>query len=471
LSDVENPAQRPVANRLAANPVAGVAVAATNGTTSSGGAKALSDCDQFEVDRSMNIDVSSGSGHLAQPVASHSSIGIRMPMDQQKQYLMDFSLGLINRTGAYIVCRDLLEELPGYFPEVRYWRAIRRHRPEGLLRRIAGRLMLHEISLLRGRDTLLWPEGRPTPGRRRLFLDPLYVLRSRLDPEDIVQCHDIGPVTHPELFGADRSNLYEAAYEKIRSVGPGVVCVSDSTQRAFRARYGDSFRFLQTVAQYVRPGVLSGSTEPVPGLARPFLLTVGALELRKNYLRVMDAYAQSGLHERGVSYVFCGARGIGAAEILAKAARTPGVVALGYVSEPQLRWLYQNGCGFVLPSLLEGFGLPPIEAAQSGLVPMVSAGGAQEEAIAGAAVLVDPESTESMTQGMLRLVEMPPEERAALLCRAVRRGQTLTYRRYIDGWDKVLRHNGRFPDTDGWAASDPEEQAGELGQAPGRPGG
>lgn len=379
-------------------------------------------------------------------------------MSDKKQYLLDFSLGLINRTGAYVVCRDLLQELPGYFPDVRYWRLLRRQVPDGLARRVAGRLMLKEISLLRDRPVLQWPEPPPMAGRRRVFLDPLYVLRAQLDREDIVMCHDIGPVSHPELFGDNGPGLYLPAYEKIQRVGPGMVFVSDASQRAFRDRFGDRFRFLQTVAQYVRPGVLTGETAPVPGVRPPFLLTVGALERRKNHLRIIEAYERSGLHQRGVSYVFCGARGLGAEAILEKAARTPGVMALGYVAEPQLRWLYLNGCGFVLPSLLEGFGLPPIEAAQRGLVPMVSAGGAQEEAIGGAAVLVDPTSTEAITQGLLRLVDMGQAEREDILRRARRRGEILTYNRYIAGWDKVLSRNAGFSHTDGWAASDPEEQ-------------
>lgn len=379
-------------------------------------------------------------------------------MIQQNQYLLDFSLGLINRTGAYHVCKDLLHELPGYFPEVRYWRILRREVPDGVLRKIAGRLMLHEIGLLRDRPMLRWPEGRAVPGRRRLFLDPLYVLRAQLDRDDIVLCHDIGPVSHPELFGEHRFQIYSAAYEKIRQVGPGMVFVSDASQAAFRARFGENFRFFQTVAQYVRPGIMEGATEPVPGVTQPFLLTVGALEPRKNYPRVMEAYRRSGLHERGVSYVFCGARGDSAREIVEQAERTPGVSALGYVSEPQLRWLYQNSCGFVLPSLLEGFGLPLIEAAQRGLAALASGGSAQEEAIGGAAILVDPTSTESVMEGMLRLVELSAAERQALVERAVRRGQTLPYERYIAGWDKVLARNDRFEATDGWAASDPEEK-------------
>ena len=375
----------------------------------------------------------------------------------RRQYLMDFSLGLVNRTGAYVICRDLLQELPGYFPQVRYWRTISKETPQGWHRRIAGRLMMLELEYGRSLPLPDWTEGTPVAGRRRLILDPLYVLRSKLERDDIVQCHDVGPVTHPELFGPAIHALYEEAYQKIARVGPGMVFVSDATQSAFRDRYGDDFRFFQTVAQYVRPGVLDGETAPVEGVKPPFLLTVGALERRKNHLRVLDAYAQSGLHERGVGYVFCGARGIGADAILEKAARTPGVTSLGFVTEPQLRWLYKNGTGFVLPSLLEGFGLPPIEAAQRGLVSIVSRGGAQEEAIGGAAVLVDPDSTSSIRDGMLQLVEMPESDRREILLRGQRRGAILTYGRYIQGWNRVLERNDKFIGTDGRAASDPEE--------------
>jgi glycosyltransferase involved in cell wall biosynthesis len=375
----------------------------------------------------------------------------------QHRYLMDFSLGLVNRTGAFIICRDLLDELPEFFSEVRYWRMFLKTTPDGLPRKIAARLMMYEIRMLRGSDRFQWPDGRALPNRHRLILDPLYVLRSKLEPTDIVQCHDVGPVTHPDLFGPSISGLYREAYDKIRRVGPGMVFVSDASQAVFRSRFGDNFRFMQTVAQYVRPGVLSGQVEPVPQISTPFLLTVGALELRKNHLRVIEAYARSGLHQRGISYVFCGARGIGAAEILEKANATPGVIALGYVSEPQLRWLYQNGLGFVLPSLLEGFGLPPLEAAQRGLVPMVSAGGAQEEAIGGAGILVDPESTDSIQAGLVGLVDMSAEQKRALLERATRRGETLPYARYIAGWKKVLLRNNRFENTNGWASEDPEE--------------
>src|SRR5687768_2507718 len=118
----------------------------------------------------------------------------------QKQYLADFSLALINRTGAYYVCRDVVERLPDYFAGIRYWRFVLSRRPDGLFRKLLARAMLMEISRLGASDKV--PRlGRSGLARLpTLFFDPLYVLRARLEARDIVLCHDVGPITHTELF-------------------------------------------------------------------------------------------------------------------------------------------------------------------------------------------------------------------------------------------------------------------------------
>jgi glycosyltransferase involved in cell wall biosynthesis len=361
-------------------------------------------------------------------------------MNEQK-YLADFSLALINRTGAYFISRDIVESLSRHFYRVRYWRMNFAHPPQGLFRQILARLMIKDIDWLASTDRFRWPDAYLRGRLPTVFFDPLYVLRSRLTSDDIVLCHDVGPVSHPELFDASTTTHYEDAYEKIRAAKPGMMFVSESSKQAFRSRYGDDFRFLCSVPLYVRPSALKGELVPIEGISPPFLLTVAALERRKNYLRVMEAYTRAGLHSRGIGYVFCGPRGNATEEILAAAAHTPGVIACPYVSESQLRWLYANATGFVLPSLLEGFGVPALEAAGAGLVPLVGGGGAQEEAIGGNGVLVDPTSVDSIVAGLETLVGMKYDERAALVARARAHAETLTLDRFLGRWQAVLENN------------------------------
>lgn len=361
-------------------------------------------------------------------------------MDQQ--YLADLSLALINRTGAYFISRDIVEALSDYFYRVRYWRFNLDSPPDGLLRKVLARLMLKDLGWFMHARTFYWPaayrDGRRLP---TVFFDPLYVLRADLHPEDIVLCHDVGPVSHPHLFDESTTRSYEAAYTKIRSVKPGMVFVSDASRSEFQRLYGCDYRYLHVIPLYVRPAAWNGSLVPVEGVSPPYLLTVGAFEKRKNYLRVIEAYASTKLYGEGITYVLCGPRGNATEEIRALAAATPGVTALSYVSEAQLRWLYANASGFVLPSLLEGFGLPALEAAQVGLVPLVSRGGAQEEAIGGNGILVDPGSTTSVANGLQALAHMSESERAGIIGRAQAHAETLTFSRFQRSWEEVLRRN------------------------------
>src|SRR6266436_6539477 len=251
--------------------------------------------------------------------------------------LLDCSLSLINRTGAHYIC----EELAAAFGDkgiLRRWRLLGQPLPTGVARKIFGRLMLREITLLGTSSRFLWPEPKAVK-LKRLFLDPLYVSRSRLESSDIVLCHDIGPVSHPELYDSGTVDAYEKAYTKIATVQPGIVFVSNASRRAFEARFGTNFRFLKAISLYVRTGSLAGHVEAIPGIQRPFFLTVGALETRKNQRTAIEAFGRYGFARRGISYILCGAKGEGAEEIVATAARTSGVTVLGYVSDAQLRWL------------------------------------------------------------------------------------------------------------------------------------
>lgn len=361
------------------------------------------------------------------------------------QYLADFSLALINRTGAYYVCRDVVAHLGEFFPEVRYWRLQLKREPPPLQRKLLGRAMLMELTHLDMTKRLL-PQRRPrTPGQPTLFFDPLYVLQSSLTAQDVVLCHDVGPVTNPDLFDTGTTQLYHEAYGLIAASKPGMVFVSEASRQQFAARYGEDFRFMEVVPLYVRRAASAGQAEAPDGIKGPFLLSIGALERRKNYRRTMEAFARSRLHERGYSYVICGPRGNDSEAVQQLATKTPGVTVAGYLTDANLRWLYSNADGFVLPSLLEGFGLPALEAGQYGLVPMVSAASAQTEAVGEGAIAVDPTSVPDIAQGMIRLTIMSPSERRRRVDLLAERVRELSFDRYLENWSRVLSdpHNGR----------------------------
>lgn len=351
--------------------------------------------------------------------------------------LADCSLSLINRTGAHYIVQELTHSLGHHFSYIRRWRLLSERLPEGLVRKILGRMMLKELGLLRDSSILQWPEPR-VDSMRRLFMDPLYVLRSELTTADIVLCHDIGPLTHQSLFSPSVSKLYELAYGKIQKAKPGIVFVSATTSKAFVELFGTDYRFLQTIPLYVRSSSAVGEARKPLGIEGKYILTVGALERRKNQVNAIRAYHATGLAREGIGYLLCGSRGEGSSEILEEANRTPGVKVLGYIDDAELRWLYRNALAFLLPSLLEGFGMPALEVASFGVIPIVSANSALEEAVGGLGISVDPISVSDIAKGIESACEMPTADRKACSEALIKHAASYSPDRFLSAWDALL---------------------------------
>jgi len=134
--------------------------------------------------------------------------------------------------------------------------------------------------------------------------------------------------------------------------------------------------------------------------ARRYLLAVGTLEPRKNHARLIRAFGRA---RPECDLLVAGARGWLCGETERAAAETPRVRLLGRVSDAELRTLLAGADALCYPSLLEGFGLPVLEAMAAGRAVLTS----RIEPLAGlagdAALLVDPEDEEEMAEALRRL--------------------------------------------------------------------
>ncbi len=142
------------------------------------------------------------------------------------------------------------------------------------------------------------------------------------------------------------------------------------------------------------------------GVDGPFLLSVGTLEPRKNLPRLVEAYERirATLPEPW-PLVLVGPSGWGA-----RVKPEAGVVLTGLVTPPELSALYAMARLLAYVPLVEGFGLPPVEAMAFG-TPVVAS---PLPSTAGAAYEVDPLDTDSIAAGILT-VATDEEERARLV--------------------------------------------------------
>lgn len=348
---------------------------------------------------------------------------------------VDFSLAIYNKTGKFFIGRDVISNNRDLISDVYYWRFVRKELPKGLPAKLIGRAQALESN---------WrAEGRPTvwPCRRcvrpTIHLDPATIAYTDLGPADIVLCHDLGPVTHPSLFSVDVSTLYRHAYQRVAERSPRIVCVSRASQQALNDFLGCSIRS-EVVYPPIRKDLVQMTPIAVPDVAPPFFLSVGSIGNRKNQKEVIRAFAASGLAEKGMSYVICGSREPGAEEVVALSRSTPGVKLLPYVSDGELAWLYRTASGFVLMSLLEGFGVPVAEAIDYRLVPVVSQGSVLEEVAGAGSLSADPGDARDIAEKLIHLAEMGAEEkeqRVALLTQSILR---FSMSSFTAGWRRVL---------------------------------
>jgi glycosyltransferase involved in cell wall biosynthesis len=158
------------------------------------------------------------------------------------------------------------------------------------------------------------------------------------------------------------------------------------------------------------------------GLSRgPFVLSVSTLQPRKNFRRLIQAFAPLAERHPELSLVIGGGKGWRYEEILAEPERVGiagRVLFPGFVDDSDLPALYSAAVALAYPSLYEGFGLPVLEAMACGTPVIASDRSSLPEVTADAGLQADPFDVEAWTAGLAMLVE-DTELRESLVTRGL----------------------------------------------------
>ncbi len=139
-----------------------------------------------------------------------------------------------------------------------------------------------------------------------------------------------------------------------------------------------------------------------------FILSVGTIEPRKNFARLIAAYGQL-RRQTGLPHalVVAGRNGWLYQDIydqVAKEGLNEHVRFIGFVADDDLPALYTLADLFAFPSLYEGFGLPPLEAMACGTPVVTSNRSSLPEAVGSAALQVEPEDNDALADAMARVL-------------------------------------------------------------------
>jgi glycosyltransferase involved in cell wall biosynthesis len=166
------------------------------------------------------------------------------------------------------------------------------------------------------------------------------------------------------------------------------------------------------------------------GTNDPYVLYVGVWMSHKNLERLLAAFALVSHEHPDLKLAMTGKPRPGYDNILSIAWRldiADRVIFLGFVPEDLLPALYAGSSCFALPSLFEGFGLPALEAAAAG-APVVTANvSSLPEVMGKGAHYVNPESVESISSGISRVLD-DREYRLRLVASGQQRAQQFAWR-------------------------------------------
>lgn len=149
------------------------------------------------------------------------------------------------------------------------------------------------------------------------------------------------------------------------------------------------------------------------GIQKPYIMTLGRLEEKKNTVRLIEAFNQFRANTKDhYQLVLVGKPGYGYKKVKEAIHTSPyraDIIEPGWVKESDIPVLLREAVLFVYPSLYEGFGLPILEAFAAGTPVVASTGSCLEEIGGKAAVYVDPHDVSAISARMMSIIDNPQQ--------------------------------------------------------------
>lgn len=242
---------------------------------------------------------------------------------------------------------------------------------------------------------------------------------------EAITIHDLDFLDHPERTEREIRRDYPALVRAHALRADLVVANSQFTASEIERRLGVARDRLVVCS----PGAPAWAPRPTSAPQGPVLF-MGTLEPRKNVGLLLKAYARLLADNPTAPELWLAGRATDAAEPwlreMAKAPLAGHVRHLGYVDAHRRYDLYAGASMLVMPSHLEGFGLPVLEAMTVGVPVIVSRRGALPEVVGDAGQIIDPDAPDELTAAMQRYLAHP-EKAAVASARGLRRAQAFSW--------------------------------------------
>jgi glycosyltransferase involved in cell wall biosynthesis len=328
------------------------------------------------------------------------------------------------------------------------------YRNPALVGTYGGESGVEEVSLSAG-SVIGWDQvAVPAAVRRHgidLLFNPKYSIPLRAPCPAVWVCHGLDWYVMPWASRLVDRLSHRFLVPRYASRAAAILAVSEVTRRHVMQYLSVPPERVVTVYS----GVDDGFRRPLEesrlreirakySLPPRFLLYAGAIYPPKNFTRLVRAYAQVG-PGRGIPLVVAGGENRFLSEGELREPEALGIAEWvrwpGWVDQDDLAGFYALADALLLPSIFESCGLPVLEAMAAGCPVVTADRYGTKELAEGAAVLVDPESVESIASGITRVLD-ESTLRSELIAAGRIRSRDFTWRRCATETLSVLERIG-----------------------------
>ena len=225
----------------------------------------------------------------------------------------------------------------------------------------------------------------------------------------IITVHDLRFYRFPRTYTFPRYIFLKYKVRKSVKAANHIITISDFTKRELMDAYKLSTEKITVIHEAINQERFSlegsSSNETPEGLeyvGNEYILSVGHVEPRKNYERLIMAFQRMKDAFPNLKLVIVGQKGHHYEHFLKLTRETRDVVYLDFVNFKRLLWLYKHARLFAFPSIYEGFGFPPLEAGSLGIVSAVSNVSSIPEVCGDAVAYFDPYNVDQIASVMTK---------------------------------------------------------------------
>ncbi len=242
-----------------------------------------------------------------------------------------------------------------------------------------------------------WPKLDNVLNCDLLFLPHINFASKTKKSMGVLTIHDLSFLRYGEFFSL-RKNFWHwiINVKELVALFDYVIAISENTKRDIIELLGVPENKIKVIYSCVDDSMRQVKYRSKISLPKNFFLCLGTMEPRKNLEVVIEAYVL--IRKKSKKYdnyklVIAGSNGWRSAylyEMIKKTGFEKDIIILGYVDIFLRNELYKKAVMLIFPSIYEGFGFPPLEAALVGTPVITSNTTSMPEILGKNAFLVDP---------------------------------------------------------------------------------